>query len=92
MNESQHLMDLFSKKYNQRFLYNKITTILICSGVFTAISFVLFFIYLIHIVHLKTEKILLLFLDIPRKNLLSIYKKCDIFLKFCTKFTLDKKQ
>lgn len=45
-----------------------------------------------HFVERKTEKILLLFLDIPRKNLLSIFKKCDIFLKFCSNFTLDKKQ
>lgn len=33
----------------------------------------------------------MLFLDIPRKNLLSIFKKCDTFLKFCSNFTLDKK-
>ena len=61
-------------------------------GMLIALMFLVYFIFMMHVVHAKTEKILLLFLDIPRKNLLSIYKKCDTFLKFCTKFTLDKKQ
>lgn len=74
------------------FLFNKFIIILTVISIVCVLGFFLYFVYLMHFVERKTEKILLLFLDIPRKNLLSIFKKCDIFLKFCSNFTLDKKQ
>lgn len=86
------MVNKFNKNYNKKFIFNKITLILIVLDVLFITGFFGYFIYLMHVVHKKTEKILLLFLDIPRKNLLSIFKKCDIFLKFCCNFTLDKKQ
>lgn len=54
------------------------------------ILFLIYYFYLLKVVHRKTEKILLLFLDIPRKNLISIFKKCDNFLRFCSNYSLEK--
>jgi hypothetical protein len=91
MQSAENIVTVFNNKYMKPFLFNDVILILLVINVILVLVFLGYFLYMIHLVHKKTEKILLLFLDIPRKNLLSIFKKCDLFLKFCSNFTLDKK-
>ncbi len=77
------LKDDFVQSYQSHIQFDEIITIYIALSFLIALSFFFYFLYLLKKVHLKTEKILLLFLDIPRKNLLAIYEQCDKFLKYC---------
>lgn len=58
--------------------------ILLIAEAFVSILFVLYFVWLKTRILRKKQEILFLFLDIPRANVLNIYKKCDSFLNFCT--------
>ncbi len=84
------MMESIKLQYKKKFVFDKKIFIYNILSILIAIGFFLYFLYLLRAVHIKTEKILLLFLDIPRKNLHWIYKKCDSFLKFCNTFSLEK--
>lgn len=69
-----------------------VSLILFCGCILVCILFLLYFRHLVSYANQKTEKLLLLFLDIPRKNLSEIYKQCEKFVKFSNKFSIEKQQ
>ena len=91
-------MNAFSSQLLQ-YMLSKTSSILATQGTmiillvieaFISIVFVLYFIWLKNRVLRKKSEILFLFLDIPRSNVLTIFKKCESFLNFCNVFMNGK--
>ena len=83
LKETQLLFDFFAKRYEKGFNINNLILIYLIVGLVIGITFLFYFFYLLKVIHKKIENILLLFLDIPRKHLEKINKKCENFLNFC---------
>ncbi len=66
--------------------------LLLVSEATSSLVFLIYYIWLKIRVLRKKQEILFLFLDIPRKEVQGIFKKCEGFLNFCNAFRSDKEQ
>lgn len=56
---------------------------LLVAEAIASVMFLVYFVWLKKRILKKKQDILFLFLDIPRGEVLGIYKKCDNFINFC---------
>ena len=79
----------FKRRYRSSFYIDKINLLLLGASLFATLLFLAYIYKIIKIVYLKIETVLTLFLDIPRKEVIEIEKRCDAFIAYSTEFSFD---
>ena len=87
-----NLLSLFQETYDKTLLIDTYTFIILTFSFVVTIAFIIYIFYLINLIHRKTEKVLTLFLDIPRKDVVDIKKRCDTFFTYSSNFSLESEQ